>query len=436
MTDRNCAAESNTRLFDDYMDALADVLGRVGRVGPLRSYCTGLLLPGERKSVEPLAARISPTNVRQTHQSLHHFVADSPWKDEAVLGRVKDLVLPIMQERAPISAWLVDDTGMPKKGSYSVGVAHQYCGQLGKQANCQVAVSLSIANEHASLPIAYRLYVPRSWADDQVRRDAAGVPQDLLFETKPQISLNQIRQAVAAGVPRGVVVADAAYGNDNAFRNGLSTLGLRYAVAIQSTTNVWRPGDSPLIPEERSKKKRGRPITRLAHPKNRKPISVLELAHELPKSAFRALTWREGTDKPLRSRFAAVRIRVAHGDLERSTPHEPEWLLIEWPQHEEAPTKYWLSTLAESTPKAQLVRAVMTRWRIERDYQNLKQELGLGQYEGRSWRGFHHHATLCIAAYGFLLLDQGGFSPSDRPRQLRFAQPALPDDFRPRGAAD
>ena len=294
MTDRNCAAESNTRLFDDYMDALADVLGRVGRVGPLRSYCTGLLLPGERKSVEPLAARISPTNVRQTHQSLHHFVADSPWKDEAVLGRVKDLVLPIMQERAPISAWLVDDTGMPKKGSYSVGVAHQYCGQLGKQANCQVAVSLSIANEHASLPIAYRLYVPRSWADDQVRRDAAGVPQDLLFETKPQISLNQIRQAVAAGVPRGVVVADAAYGNDNAFRNGLSTLGLRYAVAIQSTTNVWRPGDSPLIPEERSKKKRGRPITRLAHPKNRKPISVLELAHELPKSAFRALTWREG----------------------------------------------------------------------------------------------------------------------------------------------
>jgi SRSO17 transposase len=436
MTDRNCAAESNTRLFDDYMDALADVLGRVGRVGPLRSYCTGLLLPGERKSVEPLAARISPTNVRQTHQSLHHFVADSPWKDEAVLGRVKDLVLPIMQERAPISAWLVDDTGMPKKGSYSVGVAHQYCGQLGKQANCQVAVSLSIANEHASLPIAYRLYVPRSWADDQVRRDAAGVPQDLLFETKPQISLNQIRQAVAAGVPRGVVVADAAYGNDNAFRNGLSTLGLRYAVAIQSTTNVWRPGDSPLIPEERSKKKRGRPITRLAHPKNRKPISVLELAHELPKSAFRALTWREGTDKPLRSRFAAVRIRVAHGDLERSTPHEPEWLLIEWPQHEEAPTKYWLSTLAESTPKAQLVRAVMTRWRIERDYQNLKQELGLGQYEGRSWRGFHHHATLCIAAYGFLLLDQGGFSPSDRPRRLRFAQPALPDDFRPRGAAD
>jgi SRSO17 transposase len=424
------------RRFDNYIDALAEALGRVGRAAPFRSYCVGLLLPGERKSVEPLAARLNPANLRQTHQSLHHFVADSPWRDEAVLGRVKDLVLPVVQQQAPISAWIVDDTGMPKKGKFSVGVAHQYCGQLGKQANCQVAVSLSIANEHASLPIAYRLYLPRSWAEDERRRDAVGVPPEILFETKQKISLEQIRQAVAAGVPQGVVVADAAYGNDNAFREGISALDLRYAVAIQSTTAIWRPGESPLTPQERAKKKRGRPITRLTHAKDRKPISVLQLAHELPKSAFRALTWREGTNKPLRSRFAAARVRVAHGDLERSTPHEPEWLLMEWPTGEEAPTKYWLSTLEESASKAQLVQTVMTRWRIERDYQNLKQELGLGQYEGRSWRGFHHHATLCIAAYGFLLIDQGGFSPSGRPRRLQFAQPAIPDNFRPRGAAD
>jgi len=436
VTDHNRLDDARTQRFDDYIDALAEVLGRVGRAEPFRSYCTALLLPGERKSVEPLAARINPSNVRQTHQSLHHFVADSPWQDDAVIERVRSLVLPIVEQQAPINVWIVDDTGMPKKGNYSVGVAHQYCGQLGKQANCQVAVSLSTANEHASLPIAYRLYLPRSWAEDELRRDAAGVPREILFETKPQISLGQIRQAVAAGVPRGVVVADAAYGNDNAFRDGLSALDVRYAVAIQSSTSVWRPGESPLTLQERGKKKPGRPITRLAHAKDRRPVSVLELAHELPKSAFRALTWREGTKKPLRSRFAAVRVRVAHRDLERSTPHEPEWLLIEWPQGEDAPTKYWFSTLDESTPKAQLVKTVMTRWRIERDYQNLKQELGLGQYEGRSWRGFHHHATLCIAAYGFLLIDQGGFSPSDRPRRSQFAQPAVPDDFKPRGAAN
>jgi SRSO17 transposase len=436
MKDNARSLDASARRFDKYIDALAPELERVNRIEPFRSNCTGLLLPGERKSVEPMAARISPTNLRQTHQSMHHFVADSPWKDEAVLARVTELVVPVIQKRMPISVWIVDDTGMPKKGDHSVGVAHQYCGQLGKQASCQVAVSLSVANTHASLPISYRLYLGKSWSDDPLRRKTAGVPDDIVFETKPQISLLQIKKAVAADVPRGVVIADAAYGNDNGFRDGVTGLGLKYAVAIQASTTVWRPGESPLLPQERSEKTHGRPVTRLGQTADHKPISVSDLAGELPESEFVDVAWREGTKRPLRSRFAAARVRTANRDSQRSTPHEVEWLLIEWPQDEKAPTKYWLSTLDESVSKSDLVNTVMTRWRIERDYQNLKQELGLGHYEGRSWRGFHHHATLCIAAYGFLLIDQGGFSPSARHWRIDFAQSSLPDDFKPRGAAN
>jgi SRSO17 transposase len=395
-----------------------------------------LLLPGKRKSVEPMAARIMPTNLRQTHQSMHHFVADSPWNDKRLLARVVKLVIPVIQKRMPISAWIIDDTGMPKKGQHSVGVAHQYCGQLGKQANCQVAVSLSVANAHASLPVSYGLYLPKSWSEDPLRRKTAGVPDEIVFQTKPQIALEQIKNAVAAGIPHGVVIADAAYGNDNGFRDGVTALGLQYAVSIQSSTTVWRPGESPLLPHERGEKPHGRPITRLGQTADRKPIAVLDLARELPQSAFEDVAWREGTNKTLRSRFATMRVRAANRDNQRSTPHELEWLLIEWPKDEDAPTKYWLSTLDESVSKSDLINTVMTRWRIERDYQNLKQELGLGHYEGRSWRGFHHHATLCIAAYGFLLIDQGGFSPSAGHWRIEFAQSSLPNNFRPRGAAN
>jgi SRSO17 transposase len=426
----------SAKRFDEYIDALAPELGHLNRVQPFRSYCTGLLLPGKRKSVEPMAARIMPTNLRQTHQSMHHFVADSPWSDERLLARVVNLVIPVIQKRMPISAWIIDDTGMPKKGQHSVGVAHQYCGQLGKQANCQVAVSLSVANAHASLPVSYRLYLPKSWSEDPLRRKTAGVPDEIVFQTKPQIALEQIGNAVAAGIPSGVVIADAAYGNDNGFRDGVTALGLQYAVSIQSSTTVWRPGESPLLPHERGEKPHGRPITRLGQTADRKPIAVLDLARELPQSAFADVAWREGTNKTLRSRFATMRVRGANRDNQRSTPHEVEWLLIEWPKDEDAPTKYWLSTLDESVSKSDLINTVMTRWRIERDYQNLKQELGLGHYEGRSWRGFHHHATLCIAAYGFLLIDQGGFSPSAGHWRIEFAQSSLPDNFRPRGAAN
>jgi SRSO17 transposase len=424
----------DTNRFDRYIDAISGELGHVDRIAPFRSYSMGLLLPGERKSVEPMAALIDPTNVRKSHQSLHHFVSTSAWDDQAVLKRVGELTIPVLQKREPVRAWIVDDTGVPKKGKHSAGVSHQYCGQLGKQANCQVAVSLSIANTFASLPIAYRLYLPQVWIDDANRRKACGIPEDLSFATKQQISLNQIRNAMASGIPSGVVLADAGYGDDTGFRDDLTAIGMSYAVNIKGTTTVWRPGEEPLLPHQRTGR-RGPAATRLAYSAEQRPISAFNLARELTPSAFDEVTWREGTKTPLRSRFASVRVRPAHRDTLRSIPRDHEWLLIEWPEDEDEPTNFWLSTLDESISQLELVETVKLRWRIERDYQELKQELGLNQYEGRGWRGFHHHATLCIAAYGFLLIDQGGFSPSGRPR-VRLAQPAVPDDFRPRGSAN
>src|SRR5918912_1402654 len=214
--------------FNDYLGRLGDVLGHADRRGPLRAYTTGLLLPGERKSVEPMAARVDPARVGAAHQSLHHFVAKAAWDDAALLAAVQAYALPAMLERGPVRAWLVDDTGLPKKGKLSVGVARQYCGQVGKQENCQVAVTLSVANEAASLPVAYRLYLPEAWAADPARRAMAGVPEEVAFATKPAIALDQIGRALADGVPPGVVVTDVGYGNDADFRDGVTALGLAY----------------------------------------------------------------------------------------------------------------------------------------------------------------------------------------------------------------
>lgn len=224
--------------FEDYVDRLIDVIGHADRAEPLKDYCLGLMLPVERKSVEPLAAVTAPARVSAKHQSLLHFVGQAPWSDAALLGRVREQVQPVIERHGPIEAWIIDDTGFPKKGKHSVGVARQYCGQLGKQDNCQVAVSLSIANAAASLPIAYRLYLPEAWADHPERRAKAKVPQEIAFQTKPQIALDQIRAAQAAGVAPGVVLADAGYGVDGAFRAGLSALGLDYVVGVQSKLSV------------------------------------------------------------------------------------------------------------------------------------------------------------------------------------------------------
>ena len=368
------------------MDGLAQAAGHADRATPLKLYGAGLLLPGERKSVEPMAARLAPDNVRRMHQSLHHVVADAPWSDEAVLAQVQSYALTAMRQKGPVEAWIVDDTGFPKKGRHSVGVARQYCGQVGKQENCRVAVSLSVSTIQASLPIAWRLYLPHEWADDRARRKQAGVPEEVQFETKPAIALEQIRAAVDQGVPQAPVVADAGYGTDSQFREALRELELPYVVGIMSSVSVWKPGQAPL--SKTKWKGIGRPTKLLRRDRRHQPIAVKELVHSLPASAWKTVTWRQGTKQSLRSRFAAVRIRPAHRDYWRSQPHPEEWLLIEWPRGEAEPTKYWLSTLPADTKLGDLVRLAKQRWIIERDYQELKQELGLGHFEGQAGADF------------------------------------------------
>ncbi len=235
------------------MDGLARAAGHEDRQAPLKNYCKGLLLPGERKSIEPMAARLDPDNVQPMRQSLHHLVAKAPWNDDVLLEQVRNYVLPALEKHGPVVAWIVDDTGFPKKGKHSVGVARQYCGQVGKQDNCRVAVSLSVATWSSSLPIAYRLYLPKEWAEDAERRDKTEVPARVEFQTKPEIALEQIRAAVVAKVPLGVVLADAAYGINTEFRDELTKLGLEYAVGVQSSMTVWEPGKQPLPAKPRGK---------------------------------------------------------------------------------------------------------------------------------------------------------------------------------------
>ena len=412
--------------FATYMEGLASVLGHAARPGPLRDYCIGLMLPGDRKSVEPMAAKTAPARTAAQHQSLLHFFGAGPWSDEKVLAKVSELVLPAVTKRGAIEAWIIDDTGFPKKGRHSVGVQPQYCGQLGKEANCQVAVSLSIANHFASLPLGYRLYLPKAWSEDRARRELAGVPGDIGFQSKPQIALELIQQACASKLPRGVVLMDLDYGRDSRLRTGITALGLTYVAGIQPNVLVWPAGASP--------KRRDKPLNNTGRRDEPDLISVKELVRRLPKQVWRTIRWREGSADWLSSRFARVRVRVGYN---RAIPElvEEEWLLMEWPEGEAVPIKYWLTTLPAEISFRRLVDIAKMRWRIERDYQELKQEIGLGHYEGRGWRGFHHHATLCIAAYGFLVAERATIPPCGPRSTSLFSAPTLPEGYRPRGSA-
>jgi len=387
------------------------------------------MLPIERKSVEPLAAHADPRNVRAKHQALHHFVANARWSDRVLLDRVRGYVEPHLGlERGAF--WIVDDTGHPKCGRHSVGVARQYCGQLGKQDNCQVAVSLSLATAAGSVPVDYQLYLPEAWAAERKRRRAVGVPDTVRFATKPEIALEQIRAARQRGLPQGVVLADAAFGSHTAFREGLNELRLTYAVGVTSSLTVWAP-DTGRLPAARYRG-HGRPPQRLRRAPGHQPLTVKRLALQLKPSAWHTVTWREGTNATLSSRFARVRVRAAHRHYLRTGMPEAQWLLIEWPAAELEPTKYWLSNLPADIGIKQLVDTAKMRWRIEHDYHELKQEFGLSHYEGRGWLGFHHHATLCIAAYGFLTAQRLKQASKKNPTRLQAA--ALPQDYQPRGS--
>src|SRR6516162_9082581 len=275
--------------FMRYVQGLVEVIGHADRAGPLQDYCTGLVAASGRKSVEPMAAITAPERTAAQHQSLLHFVGQGAWSDDAVLAKVREMVLPEIERHGAIKAWIIDDTCFPKKGEHSVGVSHQYCGQLGKQANCQVAVTLSLASHDASLPVAYRLYLPKTWAEDDARRLKAKVPEDITFKTKPEIALDHIRWAHEIGLPGKMALMDTAYGNDSRLRAGVTELGMAYVADIQAQTLVWKPGVRPGRPPKKGR--RDAPNT----------ISVKELALSLKAKAWRTVKWREGTNDWLSS---------------------------------------------------------------------------------------------------------------------------------------
>lgn len=392
----------------EYVEWMVAGMGRVERRAALSSYVRGLLLDGERKSVEPMAARLvdDASEIEAMRQRLQQAVVVADWPDTEMFRR---LAQKLDVELPGVEALVVDDTGFPKKGVYSVGVARQYSGTLGRVDNCQVAVSLHLAGEAGSGCVAMRLYLGKEWTDDRARMTSVGVPAAVEFETKPEIALKQIDEALAAGVRKHLVLADAGYGDVTEFRAGLRERGLPYVVGVNGSPVVWSPQSNPRLPQRKGIK--GHPTTRYrdeAHP----PLPLGKLALTLK---YRKVSWREGSKGWQSSRFAAVRIRTAHRHVRSYPPGEEEWLLCEWPEGEPAPTKHWLSTLPANTSLRALVRAAKLRWRVERDYQDLKGELGLDHYEGRTWRGFHHHATLCAVAHGFLALQRALFPPEEQP---------------------
>ena len=414
------------RELDAYIDELTEGMGRPERRAAMGLYLTGLLLDGERKSIEPMAARLvdEVSEVEGMRQRLQQCVSVSKWAEAELFRR---LGAKVDAELPGVEALVIDDTGFAKKGEHSVGVARQYSGTLGRIDNCQVATSLHLAGERGSACIGLRLYLPEEWVNDRERREKAGVPDDVEFAPKWQLALRLVDEALAAGVSKHIVLADSGYGDTSDFRNGLRERRLDYAVGVHHATKVWRPGTKFVVPTKTSVK--GPPI-RNAQAVDGAAVSIAELSVELK---YRTVTWREGTRGKQSSRFAAARVHTAHRHTTGAAPGPEEWLLCEWPSTEEAPTKHYLLSLPASTSMRELVRVAKLRWRVERDYQDLKGEVGLDHFEGRTWTGFHHHAALCAAAHAFLALRRALFPPE--PSALDVADGAAPPAGRRAAAA-
>jgi len=384
---------TRTRL-EQYLSDLLAPLGRSERRHWGSIYVRGLLLDGERKSIEPMAARLGNGNV----QALQQFIGQSPWEWEPVWER---LGRRLTEELESESVWLVDDTGFPKQGEHSVGVARQYSGTLGRTANCQVAVSLHHVGEEGSAVLGWRLYLPQSWAHDGERRRAAGVPETVSFQEKWKLALELIDQTRSWGLADRVVVADAGYGDVTQFRAELEERHLSYVVGIPPQLGVW--AKPPRLRPRKNRRGTGRPATKLDY-RQQRPPSVEAVAQQA--RGWKTVRWRQGSKGWLRSRFWAARVEPSHGFHEGHPPRRQVWLLGEWPEGEDAPTKYFLSNLPASGSLRRLVRLAKSRWKIEQDYQQCKEELGLDHYEGRSWQGWHHHVTMVMLAQGFLTMER------------------------------
>ena len=395
-----------------YLESMVAGMGRPERRQAMTDYLTALLLDGDRKSIEPMAARLvdDKRKIQAMRQRLQQCVTVSGWSEGELWRR---LALKAESELPAIEALVVDDTGFPKKGTHSVGVQRQYSGTLGRKDNCQIATSLHLASERGSVCIGMQLYLPESWTSDPQRCRAVGVPDDVPFRTKWQISLAQLDAALGWGVKRRVLLADAGYGDVTEYRDGLTARGLDYVVGVQGSLVVWAPGTGPIPPPTgRAPGRGGRAPTRWKTGAD-KPVTVAALAMARGRSGCRTVRWRQGSRGPQASQFGAVRVRPAHRHTQGEPPGAELWLLYAWPADEKAPTKFWFSSLSAKTPIKQLVGLAKLRWRVERDYQELKQEVGLDHFEGRGWVGFHHHATLCAVAHAFLALRRA-LSPPDQ----------------------
>jgi len=378
----------------------AEVLGQAmnrpvqARNGGL--YLRGLLEQGARKSLEPLVARLGG---EADYQSLQQFLADSTWDPEPLLRAVAERVAP----RIGATAWVVDDTGFPKDGVRSPGVKRQYSGTLGKIGNCQIGVSLHAVGRKGTVPLGWALYLPEEWCADAPRRRRAKIPDSVVFQTKPQLAAALATAAAGWEVPAAPILADAAYGDNTAFRTGLHEAALEYLVAVSPETGVFAAETVFSVPPQSGR--RGRPPSR-PRP-DRRPESVRALAERLGRAAFRTLVCRRTAGGGrVRGRFACLRVVAAHPVERDHQPPRVEWLIIEWPAREEAPIDYWLSNLPEGVAPGRLARLARLRWTIELDYRQLKGELGLDHYEGRSWLGWRHHTALVSAAHGFLTLER------------------------------
>lgn len=405
--------------FEEFVERITDALGRADRREPAELYLKALQLPIDRKNHEVMAAAVRPEETSKTHQSLNHLATNSEWSDQRVLKAAREYAFEKLGPMGQVEAWIVDQTGLPKKGEKSVGVARQYCGELGKIANCQIGVSLSAMTRTGALPMAWRLYLPEQWAEDDHRRREAGVPEEVEFQTKWEIVLDQIDQ-LSDDVAAKPIVADAEFGDVPKFREQLRARDREYVLEVSKDTKVWPPGQEPLPPEEHDGP--GRPPTRLRRTDDHQPVEVRELASELDEDDFEEVVWREGSQGPESSRFAALRCRPSARDYERTEPRPEHWLLIEWPAGADEPESYWLATLDKEVALSVLVYLAKLRWYIEQNYKHLKQELGLGDLQARKWRSFHHHGTLCFTAYAFLLAERGRLFP---PRRGRIGSPGI-----------
>ncbi|HXH98511.1 MAG TPA: IS701 family transposase [Gaiellaceae bacterium] len=450
ISDRDLSLEVDPRTLKkldaeltEFVDELFSGLGRKERVENLGHYVTGLLLDGERKSIEPIAGRLvdRPEEIEGMRQRLQQAVTVATWSERELFRR---LARKVDGELPGIEAFVLDDTGFPKKGSHSVGVQRQYSGTLGRVDNCQVAVSLHLAGEAGSACIAMDLFLPEPWANDRRRREKAGVPDDIEFKTKLEIALRQLDAAIHLGIRRHVVLGDAAYGDSIEFRDELEARGLQYVLAVKGESVVWPPGSNPRVPRKTTHL--GRPRSRY-YDKRHPPIAIGDLA---PKLTFRSFTWREGSRGAQSARFAVARIKTAHHHCKGAAPGNEQWLIAQWFEGEPTPTKFWLSNLPSTMSARGLIRLAKLRWRVERDYQEMKGELGLDHFEGRTWRGFHHHAALCAAAHTFLALRRalfppkeesldapnGAALPSGRARTPNWRLPAVPKADRTARPAD